>query len=111
MRVVINSGFGTFGLSRFAFDLLNQAAHPAAKDDAELLGSLPAAFELWECYCRMIERHDPQLLAMIDEHGLQRIVSPSCTGKVVELPDGTDYMVIGFDTGHEAIVDRRYYWE
>lgn len=85
MKVVINEGFGGFGLSREAEEYLNG--------------------NWWDYY---ENRSDPKLVLCVEELGAKANGMFSHL-KVVEIPDGVDYIIQEYD-GMESIAERHRTW-
>lgn len=59
-------------------------------------------------YYRDVERHDPDLIAVVEELGEK--ANGSCSQlKVVEVPDGVDYEIEEYD-GNEWVSERHRTW-
>lgn len=90
MRILINSAFGGFGLSRAALDRLR-----------ELVGQ--STFDQYGA-----DRHNPLLLQVFDEMG-QGAAGSFCKLKVVEIPDDVDYEIEEYD-GAEWVAEKHRTW-
>ena len=141
MRVVINTCFGGFGLSRDAIRAYLERkgkkaffyVHPEkdhsmkrfvrapARDDGRLsftltrdlgesivVDSLPNEDDLW-FYDRDVERHDPDLVAVVEELGPEKASGRFAQLKVVDVPDGIEYVIEEYD-GREHIAERHRTW-
>lgn len=51
----------------------------------------------------MLDRTDPHLIAAVEATNPEGL-------KVVEIPDGTDYMILDYDLGIEIIIDKNHTW-
>lgn len=89
MKVVINTCFGGFGLSR-----------KAVKD----LGcESPYSYEDWD------KRTAPELIALIEEKGSEYCSGSYAELKVVEIPDDVDWYIDNYD-GMETIEEVHRSW-
>lgn len=92
-KIVINTEFGGFNLSEKAVDMLND--RKGLKNDE---------FDYWQ-----ISRDDPDLVAIIEELGSQEVGGRYSTLKVVEIPEGVDWIIQDYD-GVEWIAEKHRTW-
>lgn len=88
MKVVINTCFGGFSVSRKAMEQMG--------------------FK-WDGYgYPEIERTDPRLVAVVEELG-KKASGPTAELRVVEIPDGIEYEIEEYD-GYEHIAEVHRTW-
>lgn len=105
MKVVINDGYGGFGLSEKAWLRLRELGHEEA-----LAEEKTEYFELYSSYCSGIKRNDPLLLQVLAELGLEACSGDACKLKIVEIPDDSSFAIHECDNGAEMVYDTRYRW-
>lgn len=90
LKIVINTTYGGFDLSRAARDRYK-----------ELTGEFPSIYE--------VARDDEALIQVIEELGVEKAGDSYTKLKIVEVPVGTDWEIVDFD-GLEFVVDRGRVW-
>ena len=90
MKVVINMCFGGFGLSNAALARYNELGNTAVD------------------YACDIERHDVDLVHVVEEMGADAYDRFSSL-KVVEIPDGIEYVIEDYD-GMEHVAEAHRTW-
>ena len=104
MKVVINSCYGGFGLSKEAGQLY-------AKRMGLNVGKWNETWNLFEdgdFYDRDIPRNDSVLVSIVEELG-EKASGRYANLRVIEIPDGVDYEVQEYD-GNEWIAERHRTW-
>jgi len=105
MKIVINGGYGGFGISWDTFFYLAERNHPFVED----------MFEKWaepgveEFYIDDPERDDPMLIFAIEELGSDIASDDYAELKVVSIPDGVDWVIEEYD-GWETIAEKHRTW-
>ncbi len=95
MKVVINNCYGGFSLSPAASERLNEL-EPNAEVNPRY------------GFCRSVERHDPNLIKVVEEMGKE--ANGSCANlKIIEIPDGLDYVIEEYD-GKEWVAEKHRTW-
>jgi hypothetical protein len=94
-RIVINADFGGFSLSEKAEALYKAYAGIEQDDDK------------W-CYWDM-ERNDPILLQVIDKLGINDAAGKHSDLRVVEIPDGVEWVIVEHD-GKEHVAEQHRTW-
>jgi len=129
MKIVINVCFGGYGLSDKAFELyLKRTKQKWIERDGGCYYTIPKKEYdkiSQECYTKDgdyrnvngkgyilldgdIERHDKILIQIIEELGEE--ANGDCAElKIVEIPDGTDYVIDEYD-GNESIHESHESW-
>jgi hypothetical protein len=109
MKIVINSCYGGFGLSREAIDLY---CAKKAKYSGESIqtGKWNATWGYYDKFhCRDIKRNDPFLVEVVESLGEK--ASGACAElRVVEIPDNVDWYVNDYD-GMESIHETHRIWD
>ena len=116
MKVVINARHGSFGMSRVAFLWLKERGHKGAlaeTDVGEMFkdGSgprLPSSLLDNMFLNRDEDRADPLLVQVVEEMG-DKANGRFAKLKVIEIPDGVDYVVEEYD-GFEHISEKHRTW-
>ena len=105
MKIAINNCYGGFSLSVAAFDRLVELGDVDTIEVAEIFErlGLDRADAFYEGY-----RHNPLLIQTIEELGENANGRHSFI-KIVEIPDGTSYMVQDYD-GMEWIAETHRTW-
>jgi hypothetical protein len=94
-KVVINKCYGGFGLSDEAATRLGRplssglSGHNSARD---------------------MQRDDPQLVALVEELGTDRVSGKLAELHVVEVPDGVEWRIEEYD-GQEWVAETHRTWE
>lgn len=96
MKVVINTCYGGFGLSKAAF-----ARWRAAKN----LSDHDQSYQ----YDSDISRNDAELIQIVEEMG-RAAHGDFASLKIVEVPDGVDWYIDEYD-GREWVAERHRTWE
>ncbi|MDR1514834.1 MAG: hypothetical protein LBS45_04000 [Synergistaceae bacterium] len=91
MKVVINTHYGGFALSKKCLKLIE-----------ELSGKKPPSY-------LNIERHDPFLIEAIETLGADICAGPYSRLAIVEIPDDVDYVIEEYD-GMELVAERHRTW-
>jgi hypothetical protein len=94
-KIVINSCFGGFGLSRQALDLYMDLAKVPDEEREDF----------WEHY---IERDDPALIEVVERLG-QEADGEFADLKIVEIPDDVEWQVEEYD-GLEHVAEKHRIW-
>ena len=95
MKVVINSCYGGFSLSKKGSERLNELEKNAQVDPKY-------------GFVYNTERHNPNLIKVVEELGKE--ANGSCANlQIIEIPDGVDYTVKDYD-GFEWIAERHRTW-
>ncbi len=127
MRILINKGYGLFGLSDEAMLWLVDHGCPLGTwDDVEAgktiaIVKLDEEEVLYEKYTFLDDyldegkgldyhRTHPLLLQCFDELGPERFSSNSRSVKAVEIPDGVDWELCEADSGIEWIAEKHRTW-
>lgn len=102
MKVVINTCFGGFGLSKEAMDLY-----------CEKKGINPGKWnEKWKFYEDVyhgdIERNDPVLVEVVETLG-KKSSGWAAELRIVEIPDGIEWFIDEYD-GREHIAEKHRTW-
>ncbi len=135
MKVVINVCFGGFGLSEKAYEKLIEYGVPVRKyveevkdektgrynsppeNEGEVIFdrslSVPGKFDrwlgrYWETWIRSDNRSHPLVVRVVEELG-DAASGAHAELKVVEIPDGVDYIVEEYD-GNEHIAEAHRTW-
>ena len=90
MKIVINSDYGGFGLSKEAIKLYNERSETKIEHD-------------WD-----VERDDPILVQVVEELG-EEAEDAFAALKIVEIPDGIDWDIEEYD-GMEWIAEVHRTW-
>lgn len=114
MKVVICDEHGGFGLSKKAFERFLEAGYPEALKekewkDAELEKDPKSQRWISRSYLRDIPRNDPLLIKVVEEIG-QEAAGESAHLKVVEIPDGVEWVVEEYD-GAEWVAEKHRTWQ
>lgn len=88
MKIVLNRTYGGFGLSIHALALY------AMRTGHRFLYDVP--------------RDDPDLIAVVEHLGSEANNDYSCL-EVIEMPDGTEYVIVAHD-GLESALEKGHYW-
>lgn len=101
-KIVINSCYGGFSLSREASELYAQ------KTGAEL-GEWNSTWKYYEKFrCREIARDDPLLVEIVEQMGKK--ASGYCADlKIVQIPDGIEWTIHEYD-GNEWVAEAHRTW-
>lgn len=89
-KIVINVCYGGFGLSKKAFDYVN------------IDGNIESEYE--------IQRDDKRLVAFIENNSTEVASSEYSELKIVEIPDGVDWVICDYD-GVEWVAEKHRTWE
>ncbi len=135
MKIVINSCFGGFGLSKAAYEKLIEWGIPVRKygdpvaegelviydreltpegtdDFSDLYWKFKSVSErYWDTWTDG-SRADPLIVRLVEELGgghRQGASGPHAELRIVEIPDGTDYEIEEYD-GREHIAERHRTW-
>jgi len=100
LKVVINACYGGFSLSRYASEIFNNKKG-LKRGDEEYVD--PKYGQIWA-----IDRHDPDLIAVIEELG-NDANGEYAELKIVEIPDNTLYEIEEYD-GTEWIAEIHRTW-
>lgn len=112
MKVVINTCYGGFSISFAAAELLAERGNAEAvewvtdkrADLAEGGSTLYNSMHLYDT-----KRHDPLLIAVIEELGVKEASGEHACLSVVEIPDDVEYMIESYD-GSEWIAEKHRTW-
>lgn len=114
MKIVINTCYGGFGVSREAFLKLREQGNQAALDEPDIGehysdGSGPReSFGGSDSFGREIPRDDPQLAAIVESMGED--ANSRCSSlTVVEIPDNVEWQVEEYD-GSEWVAEKHRTW-
>jgi hypothetical protein len=119
MKVVINTDFGGFGLSKEAFELLLQRKNIEYEVvESKTFGFIRESFYrkghanddqyYLSDYAFFDDRSDEDLVAVVETLG--SAANGSCANlKVVEIPDGVEWYIEEYD-GREHIAERHRTW-
>lgn len=116
MKVIINTRFGGFGLSRKALLALRKKGNQYALNE-------PDYGEYWDTgkmrqkgigehngsFLSEIPRHDVDLINVVEELG-EEANGDSCELTIIEVPDDTDYVILEMPGGPELIADKTRLW-
>lgn len=94
MKVVINRTIGGFHVSQKLFDELCALGQPDALERGKDLEEGGFFWSGWG-----MERHDPRLVEAVERLGDKDL-------KVVEIPDGVEYVIVTHDQGTEHIAEK-----
>lgn len=116
MKLVVNTCYGGFGLSRTAFLRLRELGHRGALEESDI-------GELWDkndpesgireghydsFFSRSIDRSDPLLVRVVEELG-DVASSRFAELEIVEIPDGVEYEICDYD-GIETVHEKHKSW-
>ncbi len=117
MKIVINTCYGGFGLSQEAYQKLNEWGIPIVDyptsdnfEDEKVIfrgGFSESIPRLWDAWLSD-ERDNPLLVRVVEELG-DAANGPYAKLKVVEIPDGLDYIIDEYD-GIETIHEPHRTW-
>lgn len=99
-KVIINSCYGGFSLSRHAVDRLRELGHERALAEDTT--------QYWGGYLRDIDRADPLLVQVVEELGTQA-AGGAARLTIVEVPTDVDYVVEEHD-GLEHVAEKYRTW-
>jgi hypothetical protein len=100
MKVVINTCWGGFGVSRECAEWMAERGHVGARE----------ALAQEKFYGYFIDdRTDPALIQAIETLGAEPCSGPHAKLKIVEIPDGTQYEIDDYD-GKESIHEVHESW-
>lgn len=132
MKVVINTCFGGFGLSKEAYEKLGEWGVPIRKyeagpasegeiifdrdltpPEADSLSELYWKYRdvqdrYWDCWTNETRTH-PLVIRVVEELGSERASGRYAKLKVVTIPDGTNYEISDYD-GREHIAEKHETW-
>jgi len=109
MKVVINDCYGGYGIS---FDAMLDLVRIKGLDYAVVVDESEKVIQVEgrNYYHWDIDRADKDLIQLLEEKG-NEYVSDSCAQlKVIEIPDGIEYVILEFD-GTERIVEKGRVWQ
>ena len=113
MKIVINTDYSGFGLSRKAFLELRKLGHPLALKETDIGESWGHSKEIrTDCYdkfCYYICRTDPLLIQVIEKLGIEESNGGCAQLKIIEIPDGIEYEIHKYD-GIEHIAEKHSTW-
>ena len=114
MKVVINDDYGGFSLSRAAFHLLrgmkqkNALKEPDYGENYSDGSGIREQICSHEAFLHDIPRDDPMLVEVVEKLG--RAANGTLSSlKVVEIPDGVEWQIEGYD-GSEWIAEKHRRW-
>ena len=111
MKVLINTSIGGFSTTKEVFDRLIELGHAGALEEKEVIDEIKldgGPFEYYSlCY---IDRHDPVLLQVVEEIGIENAGSDHCVMKMVEIPDYTKYGIMENEAGIEHVYEEHTTW-
>lgn len=101
--------YSVLGYSKKLADWRVYRDHPESRKDRNLFLTVFSPDEQYVIHGgREIERHDPQLIRVVEEMG--EAASGACAKlAIVEIPDGTDYVIEEYD-GNEHIAETHRTW-
>ncbi len=105
MKIVINTYFGGFSLSRKAIELARKKGAEWALENS--LHTLLVEDD-WDYYFPEVERNDPILVDVVEELG-EEANGNSATLGIVEIPDDVEW-IIEEDEGREWVSERHRTW-
>lgn len=112
MKVVINSTFGGFSLSRAAAERLAEMGNKDAREEIVEFDSLPGDHPLRvlakNSFLRKIPRTDVALLQVIEELG-EKANGRCAALKVVDVPDDAQWEIDEYD-GNEWVAEKHRRW-
>ena len=102
MKIVINSCYGGFGLSKIALESY-------AKRKSITLGNWNQTWGFYDGFsCRDIDRSDKDLVDIVESLG--DLANGSCAElRIVEVPDGVEWHIAEYD-GIEHIAENHRTW-
>ena len=98
-KLVINSAYGGFSLSKKALMRLKELGHPLALEEEE---EVHDDDDWFDGYLRNIPRNDELLIRVVKELG-EEANGFAAELKIVKIPDDTDYKIYEYD-GLEWVV-------
>lgn len=104
-KVVLNSDYGGFSLSRAAFHRLRELGNPVALKEAdygEMDGYSVRKPGIYEAFCRDISRTDSQLVQVVEEMG-DAAAGGMASLTIEKIPDDWKKWKITEDDGWERI--------
>jgi hypothetical protein len=104
-KVVLNTDYGGFSLSRAAFLRLRELGSVPAKQEAdygEMDGYSVRNPGMWEAFCRNMSRTDPLLVQVIEELG-DAAAGGMASLEILEVPDDWKKWQILSNDGMESI--------
>ncbi len=115
MKVVINSCWGGFGLSREALHWLREHKHAGAQAEIDIGEpwdpAKPAVVRAsyLDSFLSEIDRADPLVIQCIKELGAKKARAPLAELRVVSIPDDVKYEINNYD-GRESIHEKHRSW-
>jgi len=110
MRVVINDSVGGFRLSEAGILEYCKNKGWATRIFRELSPLHNVAANGNIVYSREIERHDPALVVAVEKLG-RSADGPNSHLKIVDIPDGVEYIICDDDSGVEWIAEKHRTWD
>jgi len=111
-KVVINTCFGGFSVSRAAFHRLRELGQKEAIDEPDIgeawSGTKYIRKPYLDGFCSSISRDDPLLLRVVEELG-DLSHGPHAKLRVVEVPDGVAWEIDDYD-GNETVAEKHRTW-
>lgn len=109
MKIVINSCFGGFSISREAAQYMAERGHKqAAEELAESEGKQFFGYGHVKGFAHGYHRHDPLLVEAVETLG--QAANNFCSNlTIVEIPDGIDWQIEEYD-GQEHIAESHRTW-
>lgn len=101
IKVVYNACYGGFGLSQEALKLL-RARRPELVSEFEEDSYFSRAGQLYLSYRHSLARHDPDLIAVVEELGLREAAGEHAD-LAIYMVDGDRYFIDEYD-GYESVV-------
>lgn len=111
MKIVINvrEGEMPFGLSRAAILAMRERGSEIAKQEPIFGEPCRGGDEEWNDYGYEFPRADPDLVAVVEELG-EASWGRDAELKVVEIPDGVEWVVMSDEYGVEWIAEKHRTW-
>jgi hypothetical protein len=114
-KIVINCDWGGFGLSEEACKEMNAYGcwmSPPPKPGQERWEGTDDEYVEWiddRVFDKDIPRDDPKLVELVETRGSEWCSGANAKLKVVEIPDGVDWLISNYD-GKECVEERHRCW-
>ena len=95
MKIVINTCFGGFGISRMAAEMMGLTTEEKGLDS-------------YQSYGYQLDRTDPKLISVVEQLG-SKADGDGAVLKIVDIPDDMDYYIDEYG-GRESIHEVHRFW-